>query len=363
MATPAAAHAKRLRIALIIDSESWAFAHIAHQIAGRLGDEFEFRIIPAAVIDNVAQVLMMTEDCAIVHFFWRDFLNSVTADSTRTYLDGLGYRSRGRFFERFIEGRHITTSIYDHLFLSQPEVRERLTLFNDLISGYTVSSRRLMAIYRRLSGIPDPVALTEDGVDLSLFRPINLQRFQSLGRRAMIIGWAGNSKWSSERGEDFKGLHTVLRPAVQELRDEGLDIRLELADRQQRQIPHAEMPEYYAQLDLYVCASRMEGTPNPVLEAAACGVPILSTDVGVVPEVFGSDPFGAILPERSVPALKRAIRRRYHASALRTRLSSSYNLRRIQRWGWDGKAEQFRTFFRHIAGLQDNVHEQERLSA
>jgi glycosyltransferase involved in cell wall biosynthesis len=149
---------------------------------------------------------------------------------------------------------------------------------------------------------------------------------------------------------------------VQQLRDEGLDIQLELADRQQHQIRHADMPEYYAQLDLYVCASKMEGTPNPVLEAAACGVPILSTNVGVVPQVFGSDPFGEILPERSVPALTRAIRRRYHAGALQTRRLSAYNLRRIQPWGWSAKAENFRKFFKEIAE-QQHVHDHERLSA
>lgn len=344
------------KIALVIDSESWAFANIARQIVERLDDEFDFRIIPSAVIDNVVQVLMMTADCAVTHFFWRDFLNSVTGESARMYSRGLGFGSYSRFFDRFVKHRTITTSVYDHLFLSQPEMQRRKNLFNELIDGYTVSSKRLMTIYRKVPDIPDPDELTEDGVDLSLFKPINLERFHSLGQRTMVVGWAGNSAWSSERGEDFKGLHTLLRPAVQQLRDEGLDIRLELADRQERQIQHADMPEYYAQLDLYVCVSKMEGTPNPVLEAAACGVPVLSTNVGVVPQVFGSDPFGTILPERSVPALKRAIRRRYHSSALQSRRLSSYNLRRIQQWGWDLKIDHFRTFFQQLAGHQP-LHE------
>ncbi|WZB73295.1 glycosyltransferase family 4 protein [Achromobacter xylosoxidans] len=44
------------------------------------------------------------------------------------------------------------------------------------------------------------------------------------------------------------------------------------------------MPAYYNSLDLYVCPSAIEGTPNPVLEAMACGVPVISTDVGIVPK-------------------------------------------------------------------------------
>ena len=52
-------------------------------------------------------------------------------------------------------------------------------------------------------------------------------------------------------------------------------------------IAHEDMPEYYNGIDIYVCTSRTEGTPNTVLEAMACGVPVISTDVGIVPEVFG----------------------------------------------------------------------------
>ena len=51
------------------------------------------------------------------------------------------------------------------------------------------------------------------------------------------------------------------------------------ADRQIRMIPHDKMAEYYSKIDLYICTSKIEGTPNPVLESMACGVPIISTDV------------------------------------------------------------------------------------
>ncbi|HUH40713.1 MAG TPA: glycosyltransferase family 4 protein, partial [Castellaniella sp.] len=193
--------------------------------------------------------------------------------------------------------------------------------------------------------MPAPGMLAEDGVDLSLFSPRNLGRFQSLPHRPLVIGWAGNSKWSSERGEDFKGLYTVLMPAVHQLQQEGLNIRVELADRQQRHIPHEEMPEYYSQLDLYVCVSQMEGTPNPVLEALACGVPVISTRVGVVPQIFPNNPFGVVLPERSVAALKHRIRRYYEEGPHMIRRLSEHGLDKIRHWGWAGKADNFRRFF------------------
>lgn len=49
--------------------------------------------------------------------------------------------------------------------------------------------------------------------------------------------------------------------------------------------PHGELPAWYHAADLFVLASRSEGVPNVILEAAACRVGIVATRVGGVPEV------------------------------------------------------------------------------
>lgn len=48
----------------------------------------------------------------------------------------------------------------------------------------------------------------------------------------------------------------------------------------------AGMRQRYAALDVYLCTSLLEGGPLPVLEALACGVPVVSTDVGHVPDLI-----------------------------------------------------------------------------
>lgn len=51
-------------------------------------------------------------------------------------------------------------------------------------------------------------------------------------------------------------------------------------------IPYDEMPAFYAQLDLMVCASTIEGIPAPPLEALACGVPVVvPRGVGMMDEL------------------------------------------------------------------------------
>ena len=44
--------------------------------------------------------------------------------------------------------------------------------------------------------------------------------------------------------------------------------------------------ELYNLLDLYIVSSRIEGGPQAILECAASKTPILSTKVGVAPEVL-----------------------------------------------------------------------------
>lgn len=50
-----------------------------------------------------------------------------------------------------------------------------------------------------------------------------------------------------------------------------------------------DMPKEYAALDCYLCLSRIEGGPMTVLESAAAGIPVVSTAVGRVGEVFDAD--------------------------------------------------------------------------
>jgi glycosyltransferase involved in cell wall biosynthesis len=49
-------------------------------------------------------------------------------------------------------------------------------------------------------------------------------------------------------------------------------------------VPHHELPDYYRRAALHVLSSRHEGLGMVTLEAAACGVPSISTNVGLLPD-------------------------------------------------------------------------------
>jgi glycosyltransferase involved in cell wall biosynthesis len=300
--------------------------------------------------------MLDVQDFDLIHFFWRADLFNLLSSWTRQYFIDKGWDYHG-FVTNVIAKANITTSVYDHLFLSDNEIQERKVLFNALSIGYTTVSQRLSKLYSSVETYPKPYGAIEDGVDLDFFTPSNLERLAD-EQREIVVGWVGNSKWGGD-GIDHKGIETIIKPVVESLRAEGCKVRGFYADRQERWIPHSEMNDYYNSIDIYLCASDIEGTPNPALESMACGLPIITTDVGMIPQLFGPLQKEYILANRSKEDLKEKLKELIESPQKRMALSKE-NLERIQSWSWTDQSRKWDEFFKEMLIDSQPGHNKER---
>ena len=221
------------------------------------------------------------------------------------------------------------------------------------VDGYATSSQLLDDIYHAAyDAAPD--AVISDGVNVDMFAPARAARAAHDPATAPVfhIGWVGNSAWgkgNASIAQDAKGLQSILVPAVEQLVLEGYRVALSLADRNIRHRDRAEMVEYYGQIDVLVCASSAEGTPNPVLEAMASNVPFISTDVGIVREAAGPLQAGYILSERSVQQMYDRIKTLIDTPDLRRTLVAE-NRARIVDWNWGAKTTSWLQLFAAAQG-------------
>ena len=97
--------------------------------------------------------------------------------------------------------------------------------------------------------------------------------------------------------------------------------------------------ELYAEAEVAVVPSLYEGFSLPAVEAMACGVPVVGTTGGAIPEVLGTDgETGLLVPPGDPGALAVGLLRALDDSALRDRIGAAGRARVLDRFTWRATA-------------------------
>ena len=93
-----------------------------------------------------------------------------------------------------------------------------------------------------------------------------------------------------------------------------------------------DIAELWAKAHIAVLPSRREGLPLSLLEAAACGRPLVATDVPGCREIAVHDETGLLIPVDDAPALAEAIARLAAAPQLRARFGAAARRRVMEKF-------------------------------
>ncbi len=203
-----------------------------------------------------------------------------------------------------IEGYPIAVSLREKLW------RQAATLYLPFaakrVAAFRVVNQREVPDFLRRLGIPDEKILVLPSVylDFEIFKP--------LPDVPKIIDIVFVGRLAANKGIDVllnalvlvKKTHPTVRLAI---RGEGalktwLEHFIQMHDLLENVIfvprvaDSAAMAHLYQSAKMLVCASTVEGNPRVTIEAMACGVPVLSTPVGIMPEVIQDGENGFLFP-------------------------------------------------------------------
>ncbi|MGP8060343.1 MAG: glycosyltransferase family 4 protein [Acidimicrobiales bacterium] len=207
----------------------------------------------------------------------------------------------------------------------------------------TVSQSSRDDIAAQMGVAPEKMTVVPVGVDTDVYRPFD--DVEPVAGRLMV---------TTSSDVPMKGLVPLLE-AVAKLRTER-DVELVVigkprpggrVDRALERlglrgvvrcvsgISDEELARLYGEAEVAVCPSLYEGFSLPTVEAMACGVPVVATTGGALPEVVGRDnETGLLVPPDDPGALAAAIGRLLDDPGLRARLGAAGRERVLGRFTW-----------------------------
>lgn len=207
-----------------------------------------------------------------------------------------------------------------------------------LLGRFAVVTANSTGLYDLLaSGLPR-LLYAPNGVEAELFRPPAARDYDPERPR---VGWAGKFK----AAKNVEALHG----AIAALEPEGF--RFELVGAAKTEAPQLDlhgMRAFYHRLDWYLCTSWHEGTPNPALEAAASGVPLITTRVGNMVDLVREGENGFFVEPNAESVVERLRGLRGLAAAEHARLGDAARATVEAEWSWDRNVGAYRTAFTRL---------------
>ncbi|KAF5033855.1 Alpha-D-kanosaminyltransferase [anaerobic digester metagenome] len=176
---------------------------------------------------------------------------------------------------------------------------------------------------------------------------------KNFNKRSNLIGYVG--RFSKEKGIiEFLESMTLILEEKNELKfiicgdgdlKEDVELYLDANNLHGKVkllgwVSHEELPNILNDLKLLVLPSYSEGLPNIMLEAMACGTPVLATSVGAIPDIITSQEIGFLMNNNSPDSIAKNVLRVIRCSELEhisknanKMVKNNFNYEKtVQRW-------------------------------
>ncbi len=185
--------------------------------------------------------------------------------------------------------------------------------------GVIAVSRPLKDALVRIGVDEAKIVVLRNGVDVEVFRPADAAEARRRldlpiqGRLLLSVGNLVPEKGQALAVEALLHLPgwrlLVVGDGPERTSLQALARRLRVAERMEIRppMPQAELRYAYAGADVLALTSTREGWPNVVLEAQACGTPVVGFDVGAVSDMLGDVSVGRLVERRDAVELASAI--------------------------------------------------------
>lgn len=286
----------------------------------------------------------------------RNGLKYDLVDAHYYYPDGVAVAMLKKFLKAPIS---ITARGSDINLLPNYRIPRRLIVWAEKCSSVTVAVSDALRRELLKLGVPEQkIHVLRNGVDSDFFKPLDsLHCRQKWDLSGPVLVSVGNLI-------EMKGHHLVIE-ALEQLpeyrllvvgegeykskleqiaRVKGLENRVRFLGNLKQQ----ELVEIYSAADILVLASSREGMPNVLLEAIACGTPVVSTRVGGTPELVQNSDMGVLINERSAKAIAEGVK------SLSSNVVTSSDVRKnTERWSWKFTVDGIITVFSGLIAKRD----------
>jgi len=306
-----------MKILLVADLKGWIFERHCREIKNRLSHKYDFNIVYSRPHGN--KIDKISEEYDIVYSLDPMPLKYPPKEKVIIGCRAEWLHGPGREEDFYING----------LSGGCRNIKESCSIFH-------VVNKRQYNLFKDI--VTDkPFYMAQHGVNTDVFNSSKYTRRNETDK--IVVGTSGRKASNGKKG------FAIVQKAC-----ESLGLEFTTATYEGKKLKMEDMPSFYNKIDVYVCMSLTEGLCNPIMEAGAMGIPIISTRSGAAEEmVFDGE--NGFLVERTKESLVKALEKMKSVD-IRKKMSKEIEKEIINNWSWDVRIKDYEIMFDKMIELK-----------